>query len=64
MDVELHEATLHYGDGQFLVIRSGNYVTCAMTGLRIPIETLRYWSVARQEPYANAAAASKREARA
>lgn len=62
MDVQNHEATLRYGGGQYLVVQPGSYVTCAVTGLRIPLENLRYWSVARQEPYADAAAASRREA--
>ena len=31
-------------------------VTCAVTGTAIPLENLRYWSVARQEPYVDAAA--------
>jgi len=62
MDVQLHEAILYYGDnGQFRIVQPGSYVTCVMTGQRIPLENLRYWSVARQEPYANAAAAAKRE---
>ena len=30
---------------------------CAVTGAPIPIEELTYWSVDRQEPYANAEAA-------
>ncbi len=65
MDAQLHEATLYFGeDGQFQVVRPGSYVVCAVTGLRIPLEELRYWSVARQEPYANSSAASKREAEA
>ena len=62
MDAKLHEATLHYEFGQYHVVRPGSYVTCSMTGLRIHLEDLRYWNVERQEPYATAAAATKREA--
>lgn len=45
-------ATLHYGDGDFAVLRPGRYVLCAVTGARIPLEALRYWNPALQEAYA------------
>jgi hypothetical protein len=47
------EAELHYLDGEYRVIRPGAFVRCALTGVKIPLEDLRYWSVDRQEPYAN-----------
>jgi hypothetical protein len=46
-------ATLHYGDGDFVVMRPGRYVLCAVTGRRIPLEALRYWNPALQEAYAS-----------
>jgi hypothetical protein len=46
-------ATLHYGDGEFAVLRPGPYVTCAVSGVPIPLAALRYWSVERQEAYAS-----------
>ena len=46
-------ATLHYGDGEFAVLKPGPYVLCAVTGTPIPLEILRYWSVEFQEPYAS-----------
>ena len=46
-------ATLHYGDGEFAVLRPGAYVTCAVSGVPIPLAALRYWSVERQEAYAS-----------
>lgn len=46
------EAKLHYGGGDYTVVQPGAYVTCAITGKRIRMEELRYWSVARQEAYA------------
>jgi len=46
------KATLHYGDGDFAVLKPGRTVTCAVSGKAIPLETLRYWSVTRQEAYA------------
>ena len=45
------QATLHYGDGEFAILKPGRFVTCAVTGKPIPLETLRYWSVSLQEPY-------------
>ena len=53
-------ATLHYGDGEFVVLKPGRFVTCAVTGKAIGLEVLRYWSVARQEPYAGADQAVQR----
>ncbi|WP_062229461.1 DUF2093 domain-containing protein [Aureimonas frigidaquae] len=55
------EAKISYLDGDFEVIRPGAYVTCAVTGQTIPLDLLRYWSVARQEPYVDAAASLSRE---
>ena len=40
------EAELVYGDGEYHVVRPGAYVTCAVTGVHIPLDELRYWSVA------------------
>ena len=50
-------ATLHYGDGEFAVMKPGRYVLCAVTGRRVPIEALRYWDAETQEAYAGAAEA-------
>jgi len=36
-------------------------VRCAVTGETIPLDELKYWSVARQEAYLNAAISLKRE---
>jgi hypothetical protein len=52
-------ARLHYMANQFRVLASGDRVVCAVSGERIPIDELRYWSVARQEPYASAEIATK-----
>lgn len=54
------EAKLRYLDADLEVIESGDYVTCAVTGRKIPLQALRYWSVERQEAYADAAAAASR----
>jgi hypothetical protein len=53
-------ARLHYGDGEYSVLRPGRYVVCAVTGRKIPLEALRYWSAELQEAYAGPAEALKR----
>jgi hypothetical protein len=45
-------AVLHYGDGEFVVLKPGRYVLSAVTGAKIPLEALRYWSATLQEAYA------------
>lgn len=52
-------ARLHYMANGFRVLTPGDHVACAVTGARIPLDALRYWSVARQEAYATAAIASE-----
>ncbi|PVX31249.1 DUF2093 domain-containing protein [Sphingomonas pokkalii] len=52
-------AKLHYMANGFRVLAPGDHVLCAVTGERIPIDELRYWSVGRQEPYVSAEAAVK-----
>jgi hypothetical protein len=51
------EAQIRYLDGDYVVMRPGSFVRCAITGKPIPIDELIYWSVDRQEPYVDAAAA-------
>jgi hypothetical protein len=46
------QATLHYGDGEFAVLKPGRIVICAVSGKPILLETLRYWSPRLQEAYA------------
>lgn len=53
-------ASLQYGPNGFRVLTPGNHVVCAVTGENIPLDTLRYWSVERQEAYANAEVATRR----
>ena len=57
------EAQLHYGDGEFVVLRPGRHVRCAVSGRPIPLETLRDWSASRQEAYAGPDEALSRLAR-
>lgn len=53
-------AELEYLDGEYEIVKPGSFVICAVTGVHIPLEALRYWSVDRQEAYATAADALKR----
>jgi hypothetical protein len=45
-------AVLHYGDGEYAVLKPGRFVLCAVTGAKIPLEALRYWNPVTQEAYA------------
>jgi hypothetical protein len=45
------EAEVRYLDGDFRVIRPGAFVRCGVTGVAIPLEELKYWSVELQEAY-------------
>ncbi len=55
------EAQLRFLDGDYQVVVPGSFVHCAVTGVKIPLSSLRYWSVDRQEPYVDARAALERE---
>ncbi|GAA0559878.1 DUF2093 domain-containing protein [Rhizomicrobium electricum] len=54
------QAELEYLDGEYRVIRPGTFVVCAVSGVHIPLEALRYWNVDLQEAYATADIALKR----
>ena len=56
-------ARVHYMAGTFRVLNNGDHVVCAVTGARIPLHELKYWSVERQEPYVDAEASLKAEQR-
>lgn len=55
------EAEIKYLDGDFRIMRPGAFVRCAVTGVPIPLEELRYWSVDLQEPYATPEAVLQRQ---
>lgn len=55
------EAKVRYLDGDFQVTSPGAFVRCAVTGEPIPLDELKYWSVARQEAYLNADISLQRE---
>ena len=56
-------ARVRYMAGTFRVLSNGDHVVCAVTGTRIPLHELRYWSVDRQEPYVDADASLEAERR-
>jgi hypothetical protein len=58
------EADLLYAATMFQVLRPGRWVVCAVTGERIALGELRYWSVERQEAYATPEAALEGRRRA
>ncbi|MEJ5977165.1 DUF2093 domain-containing protein [Novosphingobium sp. PS1R-30] len=53
-------ATLHYGPNGFRVVTTGSHVVCAVSGEKIPLDALRYWSAALQEAYASPELATRR----
>ena len=57
-------ARVRYLPGTFRVLSNGDHVVCAVTGARIRLHDLKYWSVERQEPYVDADASLKGERRA
>ena len=53
-------AELQYLDGEYHVVKPGTFVLCAVSGVQIPLEALRYWSVDLQEAYASPALSLQR----
>lgn len=60
---DIGPATLHYGDGEYAVLRPGHFVICAESGATIPLAAVRYWSAERQEAYAGPVEFMKRAQR-
>ena len=54
------EAKIRYMAGTFRLLSDGDHVRCAETGVAIPLDELRYWSVDRQEAYASPEIATRR----
>lgn len=54
------EAEVEYLDGEIRVLKPGAYVRCAVTGVPIPLDDLRYWNVDLQEAYASPEAKLKK----
>jgi hypothetical protein len=45
------KAVLKYKPNTFEILKDGDYVICAISKKKIPIENLNYWNVELQEPY-------------
>ncbi len=54
------EAQVRYGDNEISILRQGLFVRCAVSGERIPLDELRYWSVDLQEAYRGPEEATQR----
>lgn len=52
-------AMLEYGAADFAVVRPGQFVLCAVSGERIDLQDLKYWSAEFQEAYRGAAEATQ-----
>jgi hypothetical protein len=59
-DRQAGEARLRFLDADIQVLSPGDFVVCAVTGRKVPLQALRYWSVDLQEAYWDAAAAGTR----
>lgn len=60
MNSSENAAMLVYGPNGFRVIKPGHFVPCAVSGVPVPLEELRYWSVDLQEAYASAELSTRR----
>ena len=54
-------AKLRYLPNNFEIIEPGDYVLCAISNKKIPIENLTYWNVEDQEAYYSYVEASKKK---
>jgi hypothetical protein len=54
------EAILEYGDSDFIIMKPGAYVVCAVSGEKIDLAALRYWNADAQEAYRDSIAATRR----
>ena len=53
-------AKIKYQPNNFEVIIDGDHVMCAISGKKIPIESLNYWNVELQEAYFSYVEASQK----
>ena len=54
-------AKIKYLPNNFKVIQDGDHVICAISGKKIPLESLTYWNVELQEPYFSYVEAHKKK---
>ena len=53
-------ARVQFLPGSFRLLSPGDHVVCAVSGVKIPLQDLRYWNADAQEAYASAEIATKR----
>lgn len=53
-------ARVQYLPGSFRLLSPGDHVVCAVTGVKIPLQDLRYWNADAQEAYATPEIATRR----
>jgi hypothetical protein len=53
-------AKIKYLPNNFEIIEQGDYVVCAISGKKIPLEKLNYWNVDLQEAYYSYVEASEK----
>ena len=53
-------AKIKYLPNNFEIIENGDYVICAISGKKIPLDELNYWNVELQEAYFSYVEASKK----
>ena len=46
-----NKAKIKFKPGTFEILEKGNYVICAVSGKKIPLDELIYWNVELQEAY-------------
>ena len=46
-----NKAKLKFHPNNFEIVEKGDYVICAISGKKIPLKELSYWSVELQEAY-------------
>ena len=46
-----NKAKLKFGPNNFEIIEEGDFVICAVSGKKIPLNQLTYWNVELQEAY-------------
>ena len=56
----IKKAKLIYKHNNFEVIEEGDHVVCAISGKKILLQNLSYWSVDLQEPYYSSIEATER----
>ena len=54
-------ATIKYLPNNFKIIENGDYVICAVSGKKIYLDKLTYWSVELQEAYFSYVEADKKK---